>query len=135
MRVRWIRAAASCVAAGALGVSAARGADCPAIDSPPVSVTASCPAVDRVAKAGLRIFLDRRTGKLRAPTPEEARALFESGGTGLEDLEPIEVVTHANGMRTVDLKGAFSHAVVSHRNPDGSVTTRCVPAGPGADPR
>ena len=91
--------------------------------------------MDRVGKAALRIFLDRRTGRLRAPTPEEARALFESGGRGVEDLEPIEIVVHPDGMRSIDLKGAFSSAVVSRRNPDGSLSTRCVPAGPATEPR
>jgi hypothetical protein len=91
--------------------------------------------VDRVGKAALRIFLDRRTGTLRPPTPDEARALFESGALAVEGLEPIEIVVHPNGMRTVDLKGAFSYAVVSRRNPDGSLSTRCIPTGSGTEPR
>jgi hypothetical protein len=135
MIVRWIRVAARCAAAAAFGVSAASGADCPPIDSPPATVMAYCPAVDRVGKAGLRIFLDRRTGRLRAPSPEEARALFESGGLGVEGLEPVEIVVHPNGMRSVDLKGAFSYEVVSRRNADGSLSMRCVPTGPEAQPR
>lgn len=106
--------------------------DCPAIDPPLAGRERVCPAVDRVGTAGLRVFLDRRTGRLRAPTPEEARTLLESGGREIEGLEPLEIVVHPDGMRTVDLKGAFSSRVVARRNPDGSVTTRCLPAGPGA---
>jgi hypothetical protein len=135
MIVRWVRLAAECAATAAFGVCVASGADCPPIDSPPATVTAYCPAVDRVGKAGLRIFLDRRTGRLRAPTREEARALIESGGLGIDGLEPIEIVVHPNGMRSADLKGAFSYEVVSRRNADGSLSMRCIPTGPRADPR
>lgn len=107
--------------------------ECPAVDPPPVFSAPVCPAVDRVGGAGLRVFLDRRTGRLRAPTPEEARALVEAGGRGVEFLEPLEVVVHPNGMRSVDLKGAFSSRVLARRNPDGSVTARCLPDRAGAE--
>ena len=89
--------------------------------------------MDRAGSAGLRIFLDRRTGRVRAPTPEEARALVESGGRGVEFLEPLEIVVHPDGMRSVDLKGAFSSRVVARRNPDGSITKRCLPKGADAE--
>ena len=103
--------------------------ECPAVDPPPVSPARDCPAVDRVGGGGLRVFLDRRTGRVRAPTPEEARALVESGGRGVEFLEPLEIVVHSDGMRSVDLKGAFSSRVVARRNSDGSVILRCSPQG------
>jgi len=103
--------------------------ECPAIDSPSPASAPYCPAVDPVGRASLRVFLDRRTGRLRAPTPEEARALFEARGRGVEYLEPLEVVRHPDGMRSVNLKGAFASQIVAHKNPDGSVSTRCVPAG------
>ena len=85
--------------------------------------------MDSVGSAALRVFLDRRTGRLRAPTAEEARALFESGGRTVAYLEPLEVVHHPNGMRTVNLKGAFSFKAVAKRNPDGSLSMTCVPPG------
>jgi hypothetical protein len=110
----------------------AGGGECPATDVPGPSARVWCPPIDRAgppARAALRVFLDRRTGRLRAPTPEEARALVETGGAGPEYLEPLEVVVHPNGMRSVDLKGAFSFNVVTRKNPNGSVSTRCVPAG------
>ena len=102
--------------------------ECPPID-PPATSAPHCPAMDPVGRAGLRVFLDRRTGRVRAPTPEEARALFEAGAGRVEYLEPLEVVVHPNGMLSVNLKGAFSSQVVARRNSDGSVSTRCVPAG------
>jgi hypothetical protein len=102
--------------------------ECPAID-PPAASAPYCPAVDPVGRASLRVFLDHRTGRVRAPTPEEARALFEARGRQVEYLEPLEVVRHPDGMRSVDLKGAFSSRVLAHKNPDGSVSTRCVPPG------
>ena len=101
--------------------------ECPAVDPPPVKLARDCPAVDRVGGAGLRVFLDLRTGRVRAPTPEEARALVESGGRGVEFLEPLEIVVHPDGTRSVDLKGAFSSRVVARRSPDGSVRTLCLP--------
>ncbi len=66
---------------------------------------------------------------MRTPTPEEARALFEGGATTAAHLVPIEVVTHPDGMRSVDLKGAFSHRLAIRRNPDGSFSAVCRPNG------
>jgi hypothetical protein len=112
--------------------AAVPAADCPPVDDPTRRVVADCPAIDPAPNAGLRIFRDRRTGRLRAPTPEEARALYESGGRGIESLEPLEIVVHPDGMRSVDLKGAFDSEIVVRRNTDGSLITACRPAGAGA---
>lgn len=115
-----------------VAASTAGAADCPAVDptpARPASGTSYCPPIDRPGTAGLRLFVDRRSGRLRAPTAEEARALIESGGRGAEYLEPIEIVVHPNGMRTVDLKGAFSYELVTRRNADGSFSTTCRPVG------
>jgi hypothetical protein len=106
--------------------------DCPAIDPPLPPRT--CPAIDPVRpapRAGLRVFLDRRTGRVRPPTPEEARALVESAGRGVEYLEPLEIVVSPDGMRSVDLKGAFEARIEVRRNPDGSISERCVPGSAG----
>src|SRR5262245_29689253 len=111
----------------------ALGADCPAID-PPRSESASCSAIDPVAKpaaGGLRIFLDRRTGRVRPPTLAEARALVDAGGRGVEYLEPLEVVVSPDGMRTVDLKGAFEYRIEMRRATDGTLRARCVPGDSG----
>jgi hypothetical protein len=122
---RWTLAGLA--AAALLARPALAAQDCPAIDRVP-TFAESCPAADPVGPVGLRVFLDRRTGRIRAPTPEEARALFETRGRGIESLEPLEVVVHPDGMRSVDLKGAFEQQVVLRRNPDGSIMIRCQPA-------
>jgi hypothetical protein len=114
----------------------ALGADCPAIDPPRVAA-ANCPAIDPVAKpaaGGLRIFLDRRTGRVRPPTVAEARALVDAAGRGVEYLEPLEVVVFPDGMRSVDLKGAFEYRIEVRRAPDGTLRSRCVP-GDSAEPQ
>ena len=82
----------------------------------------------------LRVFLDRRTGRVRPPTPEEARALFESAGKSVEYLEPLEIVVSPDGTRSVDLKGAFEARIEVRRAPDGSLSTRCAPDG-ASEPR
>jgi len=112
----------------------APGLECPNVDPParPPSA-AECPAFDvvRPAGVGLRIFLDRRTGQVRPPTIDEIRALAAAaaGGAGVEYLEPLEIVVHPNGMRSVDLKGAFEFRAVAKRNADGSFSARCLPPG------
>jgi hypothetical protein len=122
---------AALAAAGVLCAPIPAGAaECPAMD--PVPAAARCPAVDRPAPLrppGLRVFLDRRTGRLRAPTPEEARALFEKGPRSVQHLVPLEIVTHPGGMRAVDLQGAFSQSVVVRRNRDGTFSSICRPSG------
>lgn len=104
--------------------------DCPSVDPPP-RATLECPAIDTIRPAGpgLRMFLDRRTGRVRAPTLEEIRALAAEGRSGADYLEPLEIVVYPDGMRSVDLKGAFEFRVVAKRNPDGSISARCVPPG------
>lgn len=66
---------------------------------------------------------------MRAPTLEEIRALAAEGTSGAEYLEPLEVVVYPDGMRSVDLKGAFEFRVVAKRNADGSLSARCLPPG------
>ncbi len=77
----------------------------------------------------MRAFVDPLTGQLREPTPEEARALSEAVRKAAAP-EPVdfEPVRHPDGMVSVDLKGAFMSHVVIYRNPDGSFSTRCIPA-------
>ena len=104
-------------------------AECPPIDPPARETT--CPAADPIAPRapGLRVFLDRRTGRIRPPTLAEIRALAEVSGRSVEHLEPIEVVVYPDGTRRVDLKGAFEAQVRIRRRPDGSLEARCVTGG------
>ena len=125
---------AACLAALLPFSAGARPAECPAIDPP---AAATCPAIDpiRPRAAGLRVFLDRRTGRIRPPTLAEIRELAEARGRAAEYLEPIEVVVEPDGTRRVDLKGAFEAQVVVRRRPDGSLETRCLTGGPPAEPK
>ena len=93
-----------------------------------------CPAVDPPAPvaralAGLRIFRDPATGKLRPPTREEATRLRRAEAEAAPELErTFVVVEHPDGMKSVDLQGALMQSMVVTRNPDGSLSCRCVPA-------
>ena len=104
--------------------------DCPNVDPQPRPFF-ECPAIDAIRPAGpgLCMFLDRRTGRVRAPTLEEIRVLAAEGRPGADYLEPLDVVVYPDGMRSVDLKGAFEFRVVAKRNADGSLSARCLPPG------
>ena len=99
--------------------------DCPPIDPPALLRAAPTP--------GLRAFRDPVTGQLRQPTAEEAAALARVQAEAAPERQPVfEVIVHPDGMRSVDLQGAFLSAAVATRNPDGSITVHCVPAGTSA---
>lgn len=71
-------------------------------------------------------FRDPVTGKLRQPTAEEAAALAARQKLLTPERALVfEIVTHPDGMKSVDLQGAFVAATVAVRNPDGTVTIRC----------
>jgi hypothetical protein len=78
--------------------------------------------------AGWRAFRDRRTGKLREPTPEEALELSRQAARKSAAPVTFEVVVHPDGTKSVDLQGAFDMSMVAHRNADGSLNYECVPA-------
>ena len=124
------RLAAAAALLAMLAAARAPAQECPNVDPPP-RPAAECPAIDpiRPAGPGLRMFLDRRTGRVRPPTIEEIRAFAAAESAAAAYLEPLEIVVHADGMRSVDLKGAFEFRVVARRNPDGSISTRCLPPG------
>jgi hypothetical protein len=96
----------------------------------PVAVGPECPA-EGLGQAGFRAFIDPRTGELREPTVEEARAL--AAGAWPESLQPaesLEAIVHRDGMISVDLKGRFMQSLVAVRNPDGSLSMSCGPGTP-----
>ena len=77
--------------------------------------------------AGQTVAIDRQTGKLRPPTPEEARKLAE----GLKNFlsrsdQGLTIVTHPNGAQSVDLQGRFQTATLAKINRDGSTSEKCV---------
>jgi hypothetical protein len=77
------------------------------------------------AAAGWRAFRDPATGKLREPTPEEARELSRREARKSVAPATFEVVVHPDGTKSVDLKGAFAMSLVARRHPDGSITYEC----------
>jgi hypothetical protein len=107
----------SVTAAFAPALPAPPAADhCPAID-PPVAAAPAAPA------AGLRVFVDPVTGRIRRATPEERRriTLVSRDRSG----RAYEVRTRPDGTRLVTLDETFSMSVVATANPDGTVSYRC----------
>ena len=94
------------------------------------SKTASDSEADQytsVPFAGQSVAIDRQTGKLRPPTPDEARQL----GAALKNYlnrssQNLTVKTHPNGVQSVDLQGRFQSVSVAKINPDGSTSEKCV---------
>lgn len=77
--------------------------------------------------AGQSVAVDPQTGKLRPPTPEEARQL----GTALKKYlnrssQGLTVKTHPNGTQSVDLQGRFQSVSLAKVNADGSASEKCV---------
>ena len=108
---------------------------CPAIDPPAVAVQKALPSEALAKEGGLRAFRDPVTGELRKPTREEAAAAARADAQAAPERQPVfEVVVHPDSMKTVDLQGAFMVAAVATRNPDGSITVRCLPAAAPVPP-
>ncbi len=102
------------------GGNAATPDECPAVDVPATSAPGA-PA--------LRAYIDPVTGKLREPTADELRELAEARLKSRAARAPrvFEVVTHPDGMKSVDLGEAFLFDVRIENLPDGSMKTTCVP--------
>ncbi len=95
----------------------------------------NCPAIDPPARptGNMRVFLDSATGKRRAPTDEELRALAEERlRRRAESPRVYDVVVYPDGTRYVNLQGAFGFDVIAEKKPDGSTQHRCVPRKPAA---
>ena len=77
--------------------------------------------------AGQTVAIDRQTGKLRPPTPDEARKL----AAGLKNFlnrsdQGLAITTHPNGAQSVDLQGRFQSVTLAKINRDGSASEKCV---------
>ena len=105
----------------------------PALGAAPESPV--CPAIDAPApvSAGVRAFVDPTTGKLREPTADELRRIAEERlARRAAAPRTFEVVTHPDGMKTVDLGDAFLFDVRATTDPDGTLRLVCVPRSPAA---
>jgi hypothetical protein len=111
-----------------LAVAAAAALAVPAPPSPEV-----CPPIDppaptgpaAQAEAGLRVFIDPVTGKMRPATPEERRKVAEAA-SGSRAGRSYEMRIRPDGTRIVELDDAFRMSVVATANPDGTISYRCV---------
>jgi hypothetical protein len=95
------------------------------------------PAGSAAAKAAPAIIVARDpvTGRLRAPTAEERRALMESARRSLALVaQPTFVETYPDGSKHAHLGPEFFQWSVVRKNPDGTLTFDCLPtsAVPGA---
>lgn len=121
LRPRFAALALAIVSSSLLGESGPAPAKCPAVDPPPA------------AAPRIRVFIDPATGKRRAPTAEELRALAEERlRTRAESPRVFDVVVYPDGTRYVNLQDAFSFDLVVEKLPDGSTKHRCVPQSPAA---
>jgi hypothetical protein len=81
--------------------------------------SAVCPAQDASTSSAA-------TGAL---TPEEARERLDRWrAERIRILSSLFEVGHPDGSVSVDPQGLFAHEIVMRRNPDGSISIRCMPS-------
>ncbi len=73
--------------------------------------------------AAAQVVLDPKTGALRTPTPEEAKALALPAPAA----KPV-VVTLPDGSRLIRLNGHHLSYAVARRKADGGVAVECGPS-------
>lgn len=99
-----------------LGAALAQAAPVSGPATAPVAAATSCPADDGPAATEIR----PAAGSPSAEDPLVQRA---------DVLFSLVETRHPNGAVSVDLQDVFQSRVVMQRNPDGSTTIRCFPAG------
>jgi hypothetical protein len=111
----------------ALALAASAGA-ATAADAPVSDTQAQAAAAAQAD--GRRAVRDKVTGKLRAPTPEEAEAMRASQGAaraarGMAEpaakAGPMRVVQHSGGMRSAVLGAEYLVTLKAQRRSDGSL--------------
>ncbi len=144
MKLHLLAAAlATCLSLPALAACKSPGqtprADCELPGSRPASAAAAKPGAP--AAQASRIFIDPVTGEQREPTPEEIRALQQSGAktplaraaaarSRARAVAPREMV-NADGAVGVDASDEQASFVVATQLADGTVQQHCV-QGPAA---
>ncbi|HYU34251.1 MAG TPA: hypothetical protein VEW48_19020 [Thermoanaerobaculia bacterium] len=112
--VLWV-AAFGAVALLALGAGSSAAA--------PAGPAAKAP----VGAAGMQVFLDPATGKMRPATAQEMKAMSDRlKGFLSRSSEGLKAQEHPNGMISLDLQGGFMNVWVASVSPDGKVTNACV---------
>lgn len=115
-----------------------------ALVAPPVSAAeeaaeAAAPAVANsieagpvslpVSVAGMQVAIDPETGRLRQPTPAEAKALaaaFQQAFAPNRIARKAVVQKDANGMLTAEVDFSLLDQYVVEVQADGTLVTRCV---------
>ena len=103
--------------------SAQSPAQNPASGTAPASGTTSTTAGPA---QGLTVVRDAETGRLRAPTPDEMRALQRTGPSPLAAPPQPTMVTGPDGRRHVQLGERGMVYSVIKRGPDGKLDQQCV---------
>ena len=112
--------AALCTAAGATPQTLPKPLPDPLAQSQPASVPTQGDA------QGLSVVRDPETGRLRAPTPAEMRALQGAGAARLQPPAQPAMVTGADGRRHVRLgERALVYSLIQ-RGADGQLDQHCV---------
>jgi hypothetical protein len=114
--VRWIAAlgAVALLAVGAGSAAAAPGAAQPAVKAP-------------AGAAGMQVFIDPATGKMRPATPQEMKMMSDRLQAFLNRSSVgLKVQEHSDGMLSMDLQGGFLNVWVASVGADGTVTNACV---------
>ena len=89
---------------------------------------------ETVNVAGQTVAVDKKTGKLRKPTREEAAALAEGMKQMVnQSADGLTPVYHSNGMVSLDLKDRFQTIAVAKKNADGTLTEACLTSPPEVD--
>ncbi len=101
---------------------------CPPIDPPAATPLSAPPGATSAAagKAGLRVYVDPVTGKIRRATTEERRRIATSWRAARERSgRTYEVRTRPDGTRIVKLDETFRMSIVARTHPDGTVSYHC----------
>jgi hypothetical protein len=115
--VRWLAAlgAVSLLAVGAgNAVAAPGGAAKPSVKAPE-------------GAAGMQVFIDPATGKMRPATAQETKMMSARLQAFLSrSSAKLQVQEHASGMLSMDLQGGFLNVWVASVGADGTVANACV---------
>ena len=116
--VRWIAALGAVVLLAVAGSAAAgpaeKGAAQPAVKTP-------------AGAAGMQVFIDPATGKIRPATPQEMKMMADRLNAFLNRSSVgLEVQESSSGMLSMSLQGGFLNVWVASVGADGNVTHACV---------
>jgi hypothetical protein len=87
-----------------------------------------------VSIAGVRVAVDPVTGRLRPPTPEEARQLAAGIAAMVNDSsDGLVEVAHPDGGFQVDLQERFMNVYIAYVAAEGDLRMDCISSSSGVD--